>query len=196
MGRVTPAGVQQPAWWHSPALPTLAPCGCKADPSHSGVRQLPAPPLHAPLPWAARLRYPSRRNGPGRAATGLAGTAGPTPKFPRRAPAADAGGRAGTTAPSRLSQAIPPNICWGGDDECSLIKQNRTPRGEHSGDGVAPGCWGTCCQLCQKPARMGRAGQPPAVGMGLIPQRGWGSSHSRVGPRELSLKRCKPGHIN
>lgn len=103
------------------------------------------------------------------------GTAGPTPRFPLRAPAAAArgregkGGRAGTVAPSRISQAIPRRISWG-RNEGTLTKLNPASGGEHCGVGVVPGYakillgWGGQGSLCTG------VGVHPAVGLGIIPQ--------------------------
>lgn len=105
--------------------------GCKADQSHATASRLgemgtgssqPPGSTHPCLPRAARLRYPSRGNGPGCAATGSPAQQVPHPNFPAELQQQMLEGRAGTTVPSRLSQGIPPNICWGVMTNARLIK--------------------------------------------------------------------------
>lgn len=127
--RLTPVGVQWSAGSVAQLSPRLAPPRLQSRPKphhnepawRDGYRQLPAPWLHTSLPAPGsspslsitreRLRLCSHR---------LAGTAGPTPKFPRRAPAANAG-REGwhncsfTPFPRDTTEHL-----LGGDDECSL----------------------------------------------------------------------------
>lgn len=174
MGRVMPAGAHQPARQHGPALPTLAPCGCKADPSHSGVRQLPAPPLHTPLPWAARLRYPLRSNGPGRATTGSLAQQFPRPNFPAELQEQMPEGGLARLRLHAFPKRYHRTFAGGGDDECSLIKQNATPGGEHGGDGITPAVG------CAK-------NLPGWGGQGSLLQRGWGSSCSGDGAHPTAM---------
>jgi len=60
------------------------------------------------------------------------------------------------------------HLLWGGD-ECSLIKQNPTPGGEHGGDGVTLSCWGFWCWLCQKFAWVGKSRAASRSGVGAHP---------------------------